>query len=180
MWRCSLGFRNRLIVMLVAALAPWLATGQTVNIWTKPASGYWEEPFWSVGRLPSPDDQVMFTNSGWKALAIGSSTVRDFPQTLQVRDITMASPVDSFNTLLLNFTGFEVPLKVSGRLTIEHDATLMALGSSLHVTNTGEFIVNGTVQHGDFSDVRTLVMHIGYQAPGVYYFTNGTLTMESL
>ena len=183
MWRCRLAFYNNFwlfFTALVAALAPPLCPAQTVNVWTKPASGYWEEPFWSLGRLPSADDQVIFTNSGWKALAIASSTARDFPQSLQVRDITVASPVDSFNTLLLNFAGFEVPLHVSGRLTIEHSAALVVLSSALHVTNTGEFIVNGTVQHGDFSDVRTLTMHIGYQAPGIYYFSNVVLQMDHL
>ena len=35
-------------------------SGQTggTNNWTKPNSGYWEEPFWSLGVLPSADHEL--------------------------------------------------------------------------------------------------------------------------
>ena len=46
------------------------AAGGT-NSWTKPTSGNWQEPYWSLGALPSINEAaVMFTNGGYKALAI--------------------------------------------------------------------------------------------------------------
>ncbi|HMC27068.1 MAG TPA: hypothetical protein VKM56_04645, partial [Verrucomicrobiae bacterium] len=52
------------------------------NIWSKPTSGYWEEPYWSLGEAPSFYQDVMFTNSGYKALAIGYGTALNYPNSL--------------------------------------------------------------------------------------------------
>ncbi len=71
-----------------------------VNSWTNPASGYWEEQNWSLGTLPGPEQSILLTNAGWKALAIGPNTVRDYPQTLSIDSLTVSSPIDSFNVLL--------------------------------------------------------------------------------
>src|SRR5688572_1274177 len=82
------------------------------NSWTKPSSGNWEEPFWSLGVLPGPDQPIMITNAGWKAVAITPNTAQNFPQSLNVYSVSVESPVDSFNTLLLNYAGVEAPLTV--------------------------------------------------------------------
>src|SRR5436190_10149292 len=97
-----------LLGLLCAAVAPLSSSSQTINSWMKPSSGYWEEAQWSAGRLPAAGDRVMITNPGWKAVAIGAGTAQNFPQSLQMQDLTVASPVDSFNTLLLNFAGLNV------------------------------------------------------------------------
>ena len=106
----------------VNAVRHGLATvsGQTggTNSWTKPTSGYWEEPFWSLGVLPDATQSVLFTNAGWKALAIGSGTAQNFPQSMQVQSLRAGAPVDSYNTLLMNFSGFERPLQ-TGSLTVD-------------------------------------------------------------
>jgi hypothetical protein len=172
----------RLFFVLSAVLTLTLATARTSlaqpsNSWTKPTSGNWEEPFWSLGRLPMVGDQVFVNSPGWKAVAIGASTMRDFPASMQMQELTIASPVDSFNTLLVNFTGFETPVKVTGCFTVESNAAAIVLGSLLHVTNTGDFILNGTMIQADFSQVRTLVMHLGAQASdAAYHFTNGVFS----
>src|ERR1051325_10801966 len=160
------------VVIWTLTVTPLIAAN--VNSWTKPNSGNWEEPYWSLGRLPMSGDSVFINNPGWKAVAIGASTLRDFPASMEMQDLTIASPVDSFNTLLVNFTGFERPVKVTGRFTVESSAAAIVLGSLLHVTNTGDFIVNGTVRQADFSQVRTLALHLGSEAfDSAYYFSNG-------
>src|SRR6266850_7318949 len=82
-----------------------------VNAWTKGSSGSWEEPYWSLGTLPGPNQSILFTNAGWKALAIGANTAQNFPQSMQVQSLQIASPEDSYNVLLMNFSGFQVPLQ---------------------------------------------------------------------
>jgi len=62
--------------LFFAAMAPSFAG---VNSWTKPTSGYWEEQaYWSLGAWPDASQDVVFTNAGWKALAIGYGTRRTF------------------------------------------------------------------------------------------------------
>src|SRR4051794_36731174 len=39
-----------LVALLTVATTASVA--QPINTWTKPTSGNWEEPFWSLGRLP--------------------------------------------------------------------------------------------------------------------------------
>lgn len=152
-----------------------------VNFWTKPTSGFWEEPFWSLGTLPGPGQDVRFNNPNWKALAIRAATAQNFPQSLTVQEITVASPVDSVNTLILEHSGFQVPLRAT-TLTIWSNSFLLTLGSAIHVTNsTGGIAVGGTVNHGNFSDVRAGFMHLGdFLGPGVYNFSNGTVNAGHL
>jgi hypothetical protein len=84
-----------------------------VNAWTKPTSGYWEESFWSCGRLPAADQgQILFTNSGWKALAIGQNTTVNFSNSLFINSLEIDAPSNSFNQLLLNYAGTNIPLDV--------------------------------------------------------------------
>src|SRR5438132_11500410 len=102
-----------ILILLVPGLVS-IAPAQVVNSWTKPTSGYWEEQaYWSLGVLPNATQSVMFTNAGWKALAIGANTVQNFPQSMQIQDLQIASPVDSHNVFLMNFSGFQVPLQTT-------------------------------------------------------------------
>src|SRR5882724_11335214 len=83
-----------------------------VNAWTKPTSGYWEEQaYWSLEMLPDATQSIIFTNAGWKALALGANTAQNFPQSMQIQGLAITAPVDSYNTLLMNFCGFEQPLQ---------------------------------------------------------------------
>src|SRR5436190_10606292 len=102
----------RLAVPFVIILAAFSASAQ-VNSWTKGASGNWEEMFWSLATLPGPGQFVMITNYGWKAVAIGPSTVANAPQSLTVNSVNVTSPMDSFNTLLLDSVGLSTPLTVN-------------------------------------------------------------------
>jgi hypothetical protein len=103
-----------------------------VNEWTKPASGYWEEAFWSCGRLPVPaEPSLAFRNPGWKALAIGQNTTANFSDSLLINALTIEAPEHSFNTLLLNYAGTNVPLRVQ-QLTLGTNASLVSYYSALN------------------------------------------------
>src|SRR5205809_1158908 len=93
-------------------------SGQS-NIWTKPTSGFWEEPYWSLGQLPNHDQPgVVFNNPGWKALAIGANTTANFPDSLWLKNLLVESPVDSANQLLLSYAGVASPLRIDGDLRL--------------------------------------------------------------
>src|SRR5947199_10875626 len=83
----------------------------TTNNWIKPASGDWQDQTgWSLGILPAQDQTIMLTNQGWKAIAIWPATSQEFSESLNVASVILGGYTDSFNTLLLNYAGFEVPL----------------------------------------------------------------------
>ncbi len=72
----------------------------SVNSWTNRGSGYWEEPYWSCGRLPAADQGLIaFTNAGWKALAIGPNTTANFADSLTIKALDVEAPSNSFNEL---------------------------------------------------------------------------------
>src|ERR1041385_3668501 len=80
------------------------------NSWISPTSGAWEDASsWSLGIPPGTNQTIFITNSGWKAVSIGPNTTH-FPQTLSVDSVTISSPTNSLNTLLLNFAGVGSPL----------------------------------------------------------------------
>jgi hypothetical protein len=119
------------------------------NSWTKTTSGDWHEAFWSIGVLPGPDqDHIMFTNAGWKALAINRVTSRDFPNSLSIPRLTVGSPPDTVNTLILNFAGVQAPLRVADFLNLGSNAFLVTLSSGIEVGQN--FLVDGTVNHVTF------------------------------
>src|SRR6185436_15813359 len=116
-----------------------------VNIWTKPTSGQWTEPFWSLGvGQPLPTHSVMFTNAGYKALGV-------YPGTLvTISNLQISSPADSLNTLLLNYTGLGTPHRVARSVFVGSNAVLLTLFSALQIDIDG-LSVGGTVRHGEFS-----------------------------
>lgn len=150
--------------------------GQTSNSWTNPTGGAWEDMHWSLGELPNPDQMIFIDNPGWKAIAIGSDTVQSFPQTLRPASITVSSPTNSYNVLLLNYTGFQTPLSVQ-QLVINSNAALVAVSSVLQV-NSSVFSIGGTLNQGDYSVISGIRAQVGDVGPGVYNFTNGTALLS--
>ena len=165
------------------------------NTWTNSVSGYWEQPFWSLGVLPGQGQDIVFTNA-WQALAIGSSTVQAAPNSLTVQSVTLAAPPGSINELLLNYAGVQNPLQLGiatnntngylGSLLIGSNSTVVILDSALQVNNNsgigserGAFSVGGIVDQGAFSQVSAAFMHIGDIGPGVYNLTNGLVSIPS-
>jgi hypothetical protein len=145
-----------------------------VNSWTKPVSGNWEEPYWSRG-APNTNHTIMFTNAGWKALAIGASTVASAPQSLNVNAIQISSPTNSFNTLLLNYAG-QTPLRANSLIVGGNSAVVM-LQSALQVnaSGTSAFSVNGTFTGDDNSLIEAPYMSIGELGAAVLNLTNSTM-----
>lgn len=162
-----------ILFLFFVAVAPAVAA---TNSWTKPTSGNWEEQaFWSLGVLPNATQDVLFTNAGFKALAIGPLTAQNFPQSMQVNTLRLGAPVNSFNTLLMNFSGFQTPLQ-TGSLIIESNSAVTALSSSLEVLSSDfrALSIGGTFNQGNNSQVN---VHGGFSLGGNYFLTNGNLTV---
>jgi hypothetical protein len=147
------------------------------NSWTNPTSAAWEEMHWSLGQLPGSGQIVFIENPGWKAVGISPWTAQNFPQTLQPVSVTISAPANSYNVLLLNYSGFETPLSVK-QLRIYPNGALIALQSGLQVDNAlgGAFSIGGSLNQGANSTVSTASLEVGDIGPGTYNLTNGTLT----
>src|SRR5581483_4539282 len=176
------GLRLAASVMTLTALT---ASAQ-VNSWINPASGSWDDSSsWSLGVLPDSSQSVMITNAGWKAVSIQPSAASDFPQTLAVNSVTIASPTNSANTLLLNFIGAGNPLVIGvdtnnpGSLAIDSNSAMAMFSSGLIVNNAlgatnsrlGEFEVDGSFAQSDGSEVVAGFLDL----TGKYGLTNGML-----
>ena len=150
-----------------------------VNSWTKPTSGSWEEQaYWSLGVLPGVTQSVAFTNAGWKALAIGAATAQNFPQSLSVQSLEVGAPVDSYNTLLMNWSGLERPLQTTS-VTIGSNSSVVVRGSALEVS--GNLFTGGTFIQSDYSSVQVNgALSVGRFGESAYFLTNGTLVAGSL
>jgi hypothetical protein len=158
--------------LFFVAIAPALAD---TNNWTKPTSGAWEEQaYWSLGVLPDATQSILFTNVGWKALAITPQTTQNFPQSMQVQSLRVGAPVDSFNTLLMNFSGLVQPLQ-TGNLNVDPNGAITMQSSAVEVLSTdfGALSIGGNFNQGDGSQVT---VHGGLSLGGTYFLTNGTLT----
>jgi hypothetical protein len=150
------------------------------NIWTSTTSGNWQDASWSLGALPGTNHTVWITNYGWKAVQIGSATARDFPQSLNVDSITVSSPTNSFNTLLVNYAGAGTPLTVKS-LTVASNAALAMYSSGLQINGPNG---SGAMIGGEFDQNDSVVagnqINVGYIGSGVYNFNSGYFTVSHL
>ncbi|HLX69003.1 MAG TPA: hypothetical protein VKV04_05175 [Verrucomicrobiae bacterium] len=162
-----------------------------VNSWINPASGNWQDATsWSLGILPANNQSVMITNSGFKAVAINASTPINFPASMSVSNLTITSPTNGQNTLLMNFVGAGNPLVIGvnsnnpGSLVIGDTNSAVVMFSSGLIVNDalgtnnsrlGEFQVNGTFTQSDSSEVVAGFLDLN----GTYNFTNSQLFVGS-
>jgi len=148
----------------------------------KPTSGYWDEQFWSSGILPGASQSIAFTNRGYKALAIGGAMALALPETLVVSNFLVSAPNGSSNLFLLNYVGLNRPFQVRDTLTVGRNGGLLSLGSALQVgtLTRGQFLINGIVAQGDYSDVAAHLVWVGHEAPGVYQLSNGWFYANTL
>src|ERR1041385_7252184 len=154
------------------------ALGQT-NRWTNSVSGYWQQQSWLLGRLPGTNQTVFFRNAGSKIVTLGTNTARNYPQTMTVDSLIVASPPNSFNELLLNYAGLQVPLSAHS-LFVSNKAAVVALDSALDISGAGgELVIDGALKQGDFSSVRCNHLVLGPSGAAVYDLTNGTLAATS-
>jgi hypothetical protein len=172
--------RNSVLSAILLLVRP-SAAQETTNSWIKPSSGYWEEASsWSLGVLPDQSQLILLTNAGWKAIAIGANTAQNFPQSMQVQSLRLGGPADSYNVLLMNFSGFERPLQ-TGSLVVESNSAVVVQSSSLQVLSStndaGNLTLGGSFNQGDFSQVQVQgTLDLGSLREGSYTLTNGTLT----
>ncbi len=161
---------------------PGSTTSGTLNAWLNPGSGDWQDQTaWSLGILPARDQTIMITNQGWKAIAIGPATSQNFPQSLNVASVILGGYTDSFNVLLLNYAGLEVPL-TAGTISIGTNSGITALGSAINISTnrgTGALTNESAINQGDSAMVTATSLQIGtMQAAGVYNLTNGSLAAQ--
>jgi hypothetical protein len=149
-------------------------SGQATNNWIKPSSGNWEEaPAWSSG-IPNSAQAVQIANAGWKAVQITHTTAVNFPGSMTVGSITVSSPADTMNTLIMNNVGVASPL-TANEVTVGTNSTVLMLSSSLLANYV---MVNGTFNQGFFSGVTvTNNLGLGNGVSGTYNLSNGTLTV---
>jgi hypothetical protein len=180
----------------VAALLSFTVLIQTnavaqTNSWTNSASGNWEDNSWSLGILPGTNQTVLLTNAGWKAVEIGSATAQNFPQTLNIGALTISSPTNSFNTLLMNYCGTQTPLVVGsssapGNFILSSNSAVLMISSALQVQDSyfgtpndqayGGFFIGGNFSESDYSTVSAGYMRIGYLGSATYNLTNSLLS----
>lgn len=146
-----------------------------VNTWTKTTDGYWQEAFWSLGHVPSwKDRSIVFTNAGSKTLEIGSSTTRDYPDSLLISELILDAPEGSHNTLFLNQAGLALPLLIDRYLVVPANTSLINIGSALEGSQLN---LSSSATFGDGS--RTLFrngIYVGMLAPAQVVQSNAVVS----
>ncbi len=163
-------FRNlpfRILILIAGLTAISLPGEAQTNSWTNPASGQWEDLFWSLGILPSTNQTVQITNANSKAVSISATTVVGFPQTMTITNLAVSGPPGTFNTLLLNFASLQ--LNVLNDCTIGTNGRILNLSSLLLVGNDLT-ISNGTLE----ADQGVI-----YVYPGEITIANGIMAVTN-
>ncbi len=112
------------------------------NYWAKPTSGNWEEMQWTLGELPLlQQPAIVIVNPGWKALAVGTATTASHATNLAIQNLFISAPEGSFNQLLLNYAGLNVPLNVVSDLVLGPNASMASHFSRLIA---GRLLLNGS------------------------------------
>jgi hypothetical protein len=169
-------FPSKTLGALAVILLSLLRSHAVDNVWTNATSGYWENPNWSLGILPGPGQNIYFTNSGWKALAIGADTVQNNSQTLTVQDIVVSSPgTDTVNTLLFNYFGLGTPLRANS-LSLGTNCNLDMYYCALNVTNA--LLLDGIVTQDVASVVTSGHLSLGVNGPARYTLADGSLAPD--
>src|SRR5437899_8454453 len=151
------------VISTICCCSSRQAAAETNN-WISPASGNWEQAQnWSLGLPPGPGQTIMLTNQGWKAVAIGPNTSQNFPETLDVSSVILGGYTDSFNLLLLNYSGFETPLQ-AGSVNVGTNSGVTALASILDVsTNSGpgDISIFASFNQGEQAIVNAHLINLG-------------------
>jgi hypothetical protein len=161
-------------LLITGALLTHSAFGQ-VNSWTNPASGNWEDSYWSLGVRPSSSQSAIYlTNANWKAVQIGADTVLKYRGSLTISNLYLGAPEGSSNTLLLNYSGLQTPLRVIEQLRVGSNAALRMLSSRLDVNK--KFLVDSTVYHEDDSQAFLDQLLIGPASSAAYFLASGLVS----
>lgn len=169
---------NRIAFIFVCfQIVAGLPAVSQVNQWTNTTSANWQDPYWSLGVLPDSSQTVEIVNPGYKAVGIRSSTVEDPPESLTIGSLMVAGPVNSANTLLLDYAGASTPLRVLNGATVGNNGTIENLHSGLAIEQGALSITNGKViQNYGFVTVSNGAIYLD----GFYSDTNGDVTAENI
>src|SRR5437016_1120827 len=172
-------FAGCLLVTFPLFLFTISSQAEGTNSWSKPRSGNWDDPpAWSLGVLPSSSQQVLITNSVWKAVAINPATPINFPDSMTVESLTIRGAWDTMTTLLLNYAGTAVPLTVLNGLTLQDMARIVNFNSGLVVQGGTFVITNATmIQDGGFVRATNAQMIL---SDSEYDLTNGVFEAGSV
>lgn len=174
----SAGWRFPFIILWLLLFSIAQNSQGQFNSWTNPASAAWQQPYWSLGVLPASAQSVIyFTNSNWKAVGIEAATVNNFPGSLLISNLVVSAPAGSSNTLLLNYAGFQTPLRVLNRFTLGSNATVRLLSSRLEVGQ--EFLVGSAVSQEDGAQVYYENLTVGRDSPGFYNLLSGLVNAKT-
>lgn len=168
-------------IVIVFGATCFAARGQTINSWTSPVSGNWQDSSsWSLGIIPGTNQTVVLTNAGYKAVQIYPATVQNFPDSLNIDSLVVSSPSNGGNLLLMNFSGYTTPLTVT-ELSVASNSTMTMLSSALQINGPAE---GGMKIGGLFNQTNSVVngnqIEVGYIGPGVYNFDSGILDVTYL
>lgn len=163
------------------SIGGWVASCRAQdNVWVGAGSGNWQDASWSLGILPGTNQTIWVTNYGWKAVQIGSGTAVSYPQSLNVDSVVIASPTNSFNSLLLNYAGADVPLTVK-TMSVASNSAVTMFSSALQINgpNGQGMTIGGQFNQND-SVVGGNQINVGYIGPGTYNFNGGYLAVSQL
>ncbi len=166
------------MALAVIAVLPLSAAGD-LNIWTKPSSGYWEEPFWSLGSLPTNGQDMAITNEGSKVLTIGPTTTQYYSSNLTVYSLTISSPGNSQNELRMDSAGLQTPL-TTALLTVASNSTMSMSNSWLYLDGGTGLSLGGEFDQDAQSLVTGQQADVGYIGPCVYNLKSGTFAESML
>jgi hypothetical protein len=172
-------FRHLYFIAMVVLLNSWITAFAQTNSWTNSVSGNWQDAYWSLG-LPTTNQDVSLTNAGSKTLSIGPATAQNFPETLTLNSLTISSPDNSYNTLLMNFAGTNTPLAVQS-ITVASNSEMRMLSSALLLNgpNSVGMQVGGRIEQDDSLVVGRQV-NVGYIGPGIYNLNSGFFAVSNL
>jgi hypothetical protein len=169
----------RLTIGISILTLPLVISAQ-VNSWIKPSSGNWEESQWSLGALPGSGQSVMITNGGVKAVTVSANTTQNHPQTLTVDSVTISSPANSSNALVMNNAGFQTPL-TARLVTVANNSAFSLTSSALRLNGgPGAGMSVGGQFDQSLSDVSGQQLDVGYIGPGIYNLNSGSLAVNQM
>jgi hypothetical protein len=150
------------------------------NEWTKTTDGKWEEPFWSLGRLPDASQSILLSGDTVRTVKLDAITAQQAGDSMTVNQLVVTGKT----TVLLDHLPASNSLRVDSgtnhfdTLVLETDSTLINLDSTLIVGNpdagTLKLRHSRFFQDGGSVQARSAFIYLGAE----YHLTNGIFESE--